>query len=196
MLKSIGKSLDNENARNLLASIICKDILKENKNIPVTRCVYHKWSQEIKTLFPHERATTYYIPPCVTAQGHVHQARGKLVSQLLNIRRKYQKQGVLEVKEKKVQISDQALVNTLQSPRPLPLSVDILRGTSNVEEDITWLKSSSEPWNIVQAKWNGTLKKRAKDLRQAEYSVEEYINNYPALQKPQGYKLVCTYLPK
>lgn len=187
LLKFVGKSLDNEHSRNLLASAICKQILKDHKNSNITKEIYHKWSKQIKEFFPNERITTYYIPPCVTAQGVTYQARGKLISQLLNLRRKYQKQGVLDIKPKKLQRSESEAVKV--SPRPLPLTANT-PNSSNEDDDIAWLKSSSDPWTLVLAKWKGTLQKRLKELRDSDYSVEQYFKDYPALQKPQGCTLV------
>lgn len=191
LLRFVGKSLDNENARNLLASTITKEILKENKNSPITSNVYNSWIKNIKVLFPEERITTYYIPPCVTAQGITHQARGKLVSQLMNTRRKYQKLGVLDSKERKLQVRSIGSQQSSSSPRPFPsLTINTTQNTNNAEEDLTWLKSSSEPWDLVQSKWKATLSERFRDLRKPVYSIEQYFDDYPALQKPQGYKLL------
>lgn len=115
-----------------------------------------------------------------------YQARGKLISQLLNLRRKYQKQGVLDIKLKKLQTTDEAVK---VSPRPLPLTINTTN-SSNEDDDIEWLKSSSDPWTLVLVKWKGTLQKRLKKLRESDYSVEQYFKDFPALQKPQGCSLV------
>ncbi|XP_073966904.1 uncharacterized protein isoform X1 [Choristoneura fumiferana] len=77
-----GGSLDGDTTRNLLASVIAKEILNNNRNSPIVGPIYFKWAKQIIELFSGERTTTYYIPACTTATGVVLQARGKLVHQV------------------------------------------------------------------------------------------------------------------
>lgn len=81
-------SLAGDSARNLLAAVIANAILKESKDSLIRGATYYKWVNYIKDIFPGERTTTYYIPACTTANGIVLQAKGKLVHQVLNKRRR------------------------------------------------------------------------------------------------------------
>ncbi|XP_061723862.1 uncharacterized protein LOC133530058 [Cydia pomonella] len=112
-----GGSLDGDATRNLLASVIAKEILNENKNSPIVGQIYFKWTKLISELFPGERTTTYYIPACTTASGAVLQARGKLVHQVLNKRRRFQQLGSLTTKKRN---REESPGPSSSSPRPMP----------------------------------------------------------------------------
>lgn len=188
LIHYVGQSLPNENARNRLALVIARNILKVNKNASVTGVVYNKWCKDIKALFPGERTTTYYIPACVTAQGNNLQARGKLVSQLLNTRRKYQKLGVLD--KKSPSPSSSKLYSSTITSEPVFTEDD-----TGIQESLIWLEHSSAPWALVQSKWAETLGSRKTYLKDPKGCIEEYINKFPALQKPEGYTLVgCMFI--
>lgn len=94
LLNCKGGSLLGDTARNLLASTIAKEILNQRNTI-INGTIYYKWACYIKELFPGERTTTYYVPACTTANGITLQARGKLVNQVLNKRRRLQELGAL-----------------------------------------------------------------------------------------------------
>lgn len=152
--------------------------------------IYFKWTKLIKELFPGERTTTYYIPACTTASGVVLQARGKLVHQVLNKRRRLQQLGCLTTKKRKREESPGPCSS---NPRQLPSIIDTSNVLNeNVEEDLLWLQNSTEPWNLVEKKWKLTVNQRIINLRDKDknFTIESYINNYPALKKPQGYTLV------
>lgn len=180
LLKCTGEALPDENRRNLLALIISKQMLKEHQNQFITSLVYNKWCREIKNLFPQERLTTYYIPPCVTAQGQIHQARGKLVSQVLNNRRKFHKLGILGKKARSSN-SDQRQSPSVSNSESM---------NSDVQESLIWLQNSSEPWGLVIDKWDETIEERQKFIKEPTGSIEEYLKKYPYIQRPDGYKLV------
>lgn len=177
-----------------MAAVIAKVILTENKDSPITGAVYYKWVNRIKELFPGERTTTYYIPACTTANGIVLQAKGKLVHQVLNKRKRLQNLGALP-KGKGKRSREQSPTCSLSSnpsPRPLPSIFSNEEFTENIEDDIHWLENSSEPWNIVEEKWEKTYKARTRIFydTKTDETIESYYEKYPALKKPQGYALV------
>lgn len=190
-----GGALDGDATRNLLASVIAKEILNEYRNSPIIGQIYFKWTKWINELFPGERTTTYYIPACTTASGVILQARGKLVHQVLNKRRRLQQLGTLTTKKRN---REESPGPSSSSPRPLPDSIntsDFLM--KNVEEDLLWLKNSTQPWNLVEKKWKETAKQRIRNLhhnQDNQHTVESYLNTYPALRTPQGYTLVSIFL--
>ncbi|GBP51744.1 Zinc finger BED domain-containing protein 4 [Eumeta japonica] len=189
-----GRCLAGDSARNLLAGVIGKAILTENKGLPITGATYYKWANHIKELFPGERTTTYYIPACTTANGIVLQAKGKLVHQVLNKRRRLQNLGALPKAKRKLsrEESPACSLESNQSPRPLPNIFSDEEENENIENDIQWLENSSEPWSIVEEKWENTFKIRTRafyDTKTNE-AIETYFEKYPSLKKPQGYSLL------
>lgn len=175
--------------------MIAKEILNEYRNSPIIGQIYFKWTKWINELFPGERTTTYYIPACTTASGVILQARGKLVHQVLNKRRRLQQLGTLTTKKRN---REESPGPSSSSPRPLPDSIntsDFLM--KNVEKDLLWLKNSTQPWNLVEEKWKETAKQRIRNLhhnQDNQHTVESYLNTYPALRTPQGYTLVSIFL--
>lgn len=185
-----GGSLDGDSARNLLASTIAKEVLNQHKNSQIGGAIYFKWANLIKELFPGERTTTYYIPACTTASGTVLLARGKLVHQVLNTRRRLQQLGALTSKRKRSRENSPAPSSSSSVSSHLPVESNIY--DENIENDLQWLRNSSDPWSIVETKWKNTFQFRNKHLQNCnnKQTIESYMNEYPALKKPQGYTLV------
>ncbi|XP_063383814.1 uncharacterized protein LOC134670069 [Cydia fagiglandana] len=187
-----GKSLEGDSAQNLLAAVIAKKILKENNSSAITGGIYYRWAHKIKELFPGERTTSYYIPACTTANGQVLQGRGKLVHQVLNQRRRLQNLGALPKGNGKRTREYSPTCSSVPSPRPLPGIFSCGEDNEeNIDDDLQWLENSSDPWCLVEDKWERTLKARTRTLYDAgKESIEGYFEKYPALKKPQGYSLI------
>jgi hypothetical protein len=185
-----GGTLDGDAARNLLVSIIATEILNEHTNSPIVGSIYFKWANLIKELFPGERITTYYIPACTTASGANLQAGGKLVAKVLNKRRRLQQLGALTTKRKRSR--NESFDVTSPSTRPKPDSIEIETLFEDVEDDLQWLRNSSEPWSLVEMKWTRTFQHRRRVLlgNDKDQTLESYTTEYPALKKPHGYTLV------
>lgn len=63
---------------------------------------------------------------------------------------------------------------------------------SDVIEDVTWLRSSCHPWNLVTEKWQKTFEYRRTELNSSDKTIENYMNTYIALKKPAGYNLLLS----
>lgn len=63
----------------------------------------------------------------------------------------------------------------------------------DVEESMTWLHNSCDPWDMVERYWSLTSLKRLEKILSTnshENTVSKYMNDFPALKKPSGYRLV------
>lgn len=56
-----------------------------------------------------------------------------------------------------------------------------------------WLLEFFEPWDEVEEKWQETHQRRMKHLRLSE-EVYQYVDKFPALKQPLGWKLVSSQL--
>lgn len=62
---------------------------------------------------------------------------------------------------------------------------------TTVEENLKWLRNSSDPWDLVERLWITTTNIRLKKLLSKDgQTISEYIDEYPCLKKPTGYLLV------
>lgn len=62
---------------------------------------------------------------------------------------------------------------------------------------MTWLHNSCDPWDMVERYWSITTTKRLEkilDTNSQEVSVTKYMDDFPALKKPSGYRLVSSKL--
>lgn len=61
-----------------------------------------------------------------------------------------------------------------------------------IEEPLTWLKNSSDPWYMVEEYWKITRSFQVREVlnSQTKKSVCDYMKDYPCLKKPSGYTLV------
>lgn len=69
----------------------------------------------------------------------------------------------------------------------------IILDYDTVEESMQWLHNSCDPWNIVEEYWSITSAKRLKkvlDTNSKDVLASNYMNDFPALKKPSGYRLV------
>jgi len=67
-----------------------------------------------------------------------------------------------------------------------------------VDDQITWLHNSSDPWNLVEKYWVITRQKRLKNVLDTNtkdlFTISDYMKKFPALKKPAGYNLVSYIL--
>jgi len=75
----------------------------------------------------------------------------------------------------------------------------IILDNDSVEESMTWLHNSCDPWDIVERNWTITSSKRLEkilDTNSQEISVSKYVDDFLALKKlnmvntQYGYRLV------
>lgn len=62
---------------------------------------------------------------------------------------------------------------------------------TDVNENLRWCKSSSDPWVLVVENWNITTNARLKTISSKDgQSISKYMSEFPTLKKPPGYLLV------
>ncbi|CAG9822214.1 unnamed protein product [Phaedon cochleariae] len=60
----------------------------------------------------------------------------------------------------------------------------------DVEEQMQWLKNSTDPWATVEVYWEITRSARMHILSKEDMTINEYFSMLPCLQKPAGYLLL------
>lgn len=61
-----------------------------------------------------------------------------------------------------------------------------------IKGDILWLTQNAHPWSDVLELWAKTAKARRTQLeKDADKPLHDYVCMFPALQEPEGYRLVC-----
>jgi len=179
------KGLLDFSGRKRLCHLIINNELRDNPNVRVTSEKLAQLAKEITEIFPRENENTYYVPYARLGATEKRHAKGKLLDCLTNKRRELRKQGILprpQGKENKTSQGEDPLENVSKE------KLD----EEEFKEDLTWLHNSCDPWHIVQTKWSHTTRIRVQKLLNCEQSVGNYLTEFPALQKPEGYLLVSS----
>jgi len=193
LLSTFHKSglLDSAGRRRLCHLIINKELRDDvQRRIPSSRL--HNLAYQITKVFQNERASTYFIPYISYGPGLKRAAKGKLLDCLNNRRREYRKSGLIN-SSRRSSTSSESSFNSIPLPEGL-LQTTEEEGNyieSVVEENLNWLRNSSDPWDLVEINWNLTSSFRLKRLMsQCGPSIAEYMTEFPCLKKPAGYLLV------
>jgi len=164
--------------------IINKELRDDvNKRVPSSRL--HELAYQITSVFSKEHTSVYFIPYISYGPGLKRAAKGKLLDCLNNRRRDYRKSGIINVSRRSSTSSPTDLSSGLQR---FAINVNPL---IDVEENLKWLRNSSDPWKLVEENWNITVHVRLNKIASKDgQSIVEYMTEYPALKKPTGYLLV------
>ncbi|KAL4720806.1 hypothetical protein ACJJTC_006795 [Scirpophaga incertulas] len=166
----------SSNSRRKLCNLIIYDLLQEDINIRIPHEILFKYAQEIKSIFNKENASTYYVPYINNQKMKIKAcAKGKLVDCLHNRKRDYRR-------EQKNVLLDKKTAD-VQDNHHLELNEDL-------QQNLQWLKNSTEPWELVEKKWHATATFRTTELKTSDKSVAQYMAEFPVLQKPAGYQLL------
>lgn len=183
--------LDSAGRRRLCHLIINRELRDDvQRRIPSSRL--HNLAYQITKVFQNERASTYFIPYISYGPGLKRAAKGKLLDCLNNRRREYRKSGLINSSRRSSTSSESSFTS-------IPLPEGLLQSTeeegnyieSVVEENLNWLRNSSDPWDLVEINWNLTSSFRLKRLMSQDGpSIAEYMTEFPCLKKPAGYLLI------
>ncbi|CAI6367798.1 unnamed protein product [Macrosiphum euphorbiae] len=178
--------LDNSGQRKICNLIVRREFQEDpEKSVKTQRL--HFLAQEITKVFPKEHLSTYFIPYMNYGPSIKKAAKGKLLDCFNNKRREYKKAGLIS--------------STNRSPSFENSSASLLLNqttseTENVDEQIQWLNSSCDPWNLVQKYWEITRTKRLKDIlslnSKGAIQPSDYMKSFPALKNLSGYILTLT----
>lgn len=191
-----GGGLNSRDRAYIVKRIVESELKKLDKlNSTIRKDVWMPWAHEISQVFNGEKPDVYYVPYKVVA-GKVIQASGLIHNRLITHRRSLAPESCKRKGSSSSSESDsghssgQASNCGNKRVRPLPEGFKNTSSTENssLDEQLTWLQSSSSPPEVVVEKWKATLDLRNKLL--ATLSFEEYFNTFPALGLPNGYKLV------
>lgn len=141
-------------------------------------------------------------------------AKGKLLDCFNNRRREYKKAGIIAARRspsvghisESISLLSQTETDTAGNVMSFNILMVIyylnhiitfvhfqITGNENVDDEIKWLNNSSDPWNLVENYWTITRKERFKNVfnsNSKELLHSQYMKNFPALKKPNGFNLV------
>uniref|UniRef100_A0A2S2RA27 SAM domain-containing protein n=1 Tax=Sipha flava TaxID=143950 RepID=A0A2S2RA27_9HEMI len=175
--------------RKRLCNIIINKKLQDYVNRRVSSSRLHELAFQIITIFPREHSATYFIPYISYGPGLKRSAKGKLLDCLYNRKRDYRKSGLINS-------SRRSSTSSSSSGYTSPITVRLLNekeenNAITVEENLKWLRNSSDPWDLVEKYWIATTNTRLKKLMSKDGpTISEYMGEYPCLKKPIGYLLI------
>lgn len=180
--------MDSIGRRRLCNLIINKELRDDvNKRVPSSRL--HELAYQITLVFSQERTAVYFIPYLSYGPGLKRAAKGKLLDCLNNRRKDYRKSGIINSSRRSSTSS-----SGLSSPTEVSSGLNrfaTINPQENVEENLKWLRNSSDPWKRVEENWDKTVHIRLNKIASKDgQSIEQYMTEYPALKKPTGYLLV------
>lgn len=184
------RGLLDSSARRRLCNIIINNELKDNvqKRVPTSRL--HDLAYQITTVFPKEHIATYFIPYISFGPGLKRAAKGKLLDCLYNRRRDYRRSGLIDSSRYSTSSSSSTCSSPIYFPEALR-SLNVEHNLTVIDDNLNWLRNSSDPWDLVEKNWAITATTRLKKLMSKDgQSIAEYMAEYPALKKPTGYLLV------
>jgi len=184
------RGLLDSSARRRLCNIIINNELKDNvqKRVPTSRL--HDLAYQITTVFPKEHIATYFIPYISFGPGLKRAAKGKLLDCLYNRRRDYRRSGLIDSSRYSTSSSSSSCSSPIYFPEALR-SLNVEHNPTVIDDNLNWLRNSSDPWDLVERNWAVTATTRLKKLMSKDgQSIAEYMAEYPALKKPTGYLLV------
>lgn len=167
-------------------------VLKETPDRNITAQIYAKWANEIVNLFPAENRSVYFHNKIVeSSRGIITRLAGKLPDSIHNLKRKYRETGIIPKRKRSFSLSP--ISSRGESPKSVPIKrlAEAFNAPENEElSDINleWLRNSSHPWETTEEKWEKTRNARFNRLQ--DMSIGQYYEEYPALKKASGYKLV------
>ncbi|KAB0805194.1 hypothetical protein PPYR_02164 [Photinus pyralis] len=180
----------NDKQKRLLGKILITDILTANPDKRLTETEYTQLGLAINSLFPKEPVALYYsVSLDHTAYSTKRLARGILLQAWNTRRRQLRQLGEVKYTPRKKSTSS-ANSSPFDSPigTPLVLHEDI----DEVEDEkLKTLRSTIEPWSVVEAAWRDTTATRLKKLEKGNTTLDEYFTEYPALKQPLGFRLLC-----
>jgi len=168
--------------------IINKELRDDiNKRVPSSRL--HDLAYQITNVFSKEHTSVYFIPYLSYGPGLKRAVKGKLLDCLNNRRRDYRKSGIINVSRRSSTSSGRSSPNDVSSG--LQRFATNINPPIDVEENLKWLRNSSDLWKLVEENWKTTVHVRLNKIASKDgQSIAEYMTEYPALKKPTGYLLV------
>lgn len=132
-------------------------------------------AEEIISLFPGEMKETYFMPYASPKTGLRRPARGKLWSRYVNVKAA-------------LRIANQ---NIMESPESE--SCDSVQAISeDIESEILFLKSATEPYPRVLSAWESTFNVRRRRFK--DCGIDQVLDTFPCLKMSYGAELVRMFI--
>lgn len=169
--------------RKIVGRIIINSILSDNPQKKIQTVEFQALADQIVKLFTKEAAAVYFSAAIAANKFQKKKnASGILYEAYITKRRKLRELGELPLSTR----SNSTLSTETSSP-----DTDLCDTAESpiYSDKLRWLENSVEPWTLVQDYWIDTATYRLKEIN-TRGAVSDYMKQYPALQQPQGYKLV------
>lgn len=183
--------LDNT-ARRRLCNIIINNELKDDPAKTIKSARLYQLAFDIPKIFKKESPSVYFIPYTSFSPNEKISAKGKLLDCYRHRRRDFIKSGIVKVKEK---CCSTTLPSKHDSPRPSTSVQEALhqlqdRPESDINEKILWLKNCCDSWEMVEKYWTITTKYRLNLLQSKDLTIQQYYDEFKALNQQGGIFLV------
>lgn len=137
-------------------------------------------------MFPKECLGTYYVPAVKKSESVSNKsilAKGKLVDKVRNLIHKCDE---AQPKRKRFkQNEDERNSNSLAT---ISASDIVNDDDTKYEEDIQWLKTNRDPWDVVLQKWEATYPIRK--MQKNKGNVSDFLQQWPILSDLRSEYLV------
>ncbi|CAH1183900.1 unnamed protein product [Phaedon cochleariae] len=167
------KKLNND-LRQKLSKIVISELLKSNgeKISDMKADKFNAAADEIVFLFPGEMKETYFMPYSSPKTGLRRPARGKLWSRYVNVKAA-------------LRIANQ---NIMESPGSESCSESVQAISEDIESEILFLRSATEPYPRVLSAWESTFNVRK--LRYKDCGIQQVLDAFPCLKMSYGAELL------
>ncbi|XP_043463855.1 uncharacterized protein LOC122499514 [Leptopilina heterotoma] len=173
----------------LLAEVIVEDEYKSNTNTVISCVRFSELAKLIADAFPGEISQTYYISS--SSRGKGKSASGKLYDQYANFNRILRKVKLREIRPGK----RDTVFELSNAQGDYPIIPEDTISETEIQKDLLFLKTYTQPWGIVKEKWSNTCAYRMNDLRNCSNEdlhkkCSEYLSLYPAISQVHGHLLL------
>lgn len=169
---SMGRGiLEQYSIRKRLDNKVRSDLVKliidavMNRYYTMTSKFAEVLAEDIIKVFPSEAKATFYY----SAMSNKKNSGGKLLDRYRNIKKRY------------------------SFPKPQGATATNTDPNEELLFKVNWLRSSDEPWHLVEEYWRDTFEERNKDRIQPG-PASEFVSKWPSLKHNLGFSLVCLIL--
>lgn len=168
----------DSSGRRRLCNIIINNELKDSVQNRVSTSRLHDLAYQITIIFPKEHIATYFTPYISYGPGLKRAAKGKLLDCLYNRRRDYRRSGLIEAYRHSTSSSSSTCSSPINFPESLrSLNVEEQNSTI-IDDNLNWLRNSSDPWDLVEKDWTVTASTRLKKLMSKKMD-SQLLNIWP-----------------
>ncbi|CAH0561724.1 unnamed protein product [Brassicogethes aeneus] len=170
-----------QNSRKRLCQLIIHNLLEQEPSKTITSPEFYSLSLNVTNIFKKESPAVYFSAYLAASNFQFKKnASGKLYETYITRRRKLRQGGIIKGRRS-------SSTSTSRTSSPVPVRPDADTDPV-VEEKLTWLQNSVQPWQLVLQNWRDTATVRLKTIESGG-NISDYFQKFPAIQQPEGYKL-------